>query len=71
MENINPKDMYMHEHSGDVASAEDWKSDFDNMDVESWFGKPAEECKELHWLNDAPWLIEVKWNEEDQEWDEV
>ena len=61
--------MYMHEGSGDVASLENWKSDFNNMDVESWFGLPAEECEGLHWLNDAPWLIEVE--QVDGEWVEA
>ena len=52
---------YMHTHSGDVATFEMWKNDFDAMDVESWFGKPAEECTDLHWLSDNNSLVEVEW----------
>lgn len=62
---------YMQTQSGDVATAEMWKSDFDAMDVESWFGLPAEECKELHWLDDNNALIEVEWDADQQEWVEV
>ena len=60
---------YMQIDSGDVATAEMWKRDFDAMDVESWFGKPAEECTDLHWLNDNNSLIEVEFDQ--QEWIEV
>lgn len=56
---------------GNVATAEMWKNDFDATDVESWFGKPAEECKELHWLDDNNALIEVEWDADQQEWVEV
>lgn len=59
---------YMHAESGDVATAEMWKSDFDNMDVESWFGLPADECAELHWLDDSKSLIEVEWDSELENW---
>ena len=52
---------YMQTQSGDVATAEMWKDDFDAMDVESWFGKPAEECTDLHWLSDNNSLVEVEW----------
>lgn len=62
---------YLQVSSGDVATAEMWKSDFDAMDVESWFGKPAEECKELHWLNDNNALIEVVFDVDSQEWTEA
>ena len=62
--------MYMHEVSGDVASMSDWESEFNSMDVESWFGKEESDCENLHWLNDAPWLIEVEQDEEG-EWVEA
>ena len=62
---------YMQIVSGDVATAEMWKNDFDAMDVESWFGKSAEECEGLHWLNDMPSLIEVVFDTELQEWVEA
>lgn len=62
---------YMHEQSGDVATAEMWHDDFKRMDVESWFGKEAADCENLHWLNDAPWLIEVEWDSEEQAWVEA
>ena len=50
----------MHTISGDVASRDEWKDDFNSMDVESWFGLPADECGDLHWLDDQPCLIEVE-----------
>lgn len=62
---------YMQTQSGDVATAEMWKNDFDAMDVESWFGKPAEECTELHWLSDNNSLIEVEFDTDLQEWVEA
>lgn len=62
---------YLHETSGDVATSEMWKNDFDAMDVESWFGKPAEECTELHWLSDNNSLIEVEFDTDLQEWVEA
>ena len=60
---------YMHTVSGDVATAEEWKNDFDNMDVESWFGDEYEECKDKHWLNDQKYLVEVE--KVNGEWEEV
>lgn len=60
--------MYMHEISGHVASLEDWKSDFESMDVESWFGLPVEECEGLDWIKGGK-LIEVK--QVDGEWVEL
>lgn len=51
---------YMHTVSGDVGSFEDWKNDFDCMDIESWFGMPIEECVNLHFIDDIPQLVEVK-----------
>lgn len=62
---------YMHEWSGDVASREMWRDDFENMDIESWFGKEASECKDLHWLDDQPYLVEVEWSAEEKEWVET
>lgn len=62
---------YMQINCGDVATAEMWKNDFDVMDVESWFGKPAEECTDLHWLSDNNSLIEVEFDTELQEWVEA
>lgn len=60
--------MYMHEISGDVASLQDWKLDFDNMDLESWFGLPADQCEGLDWIKGGK-LIEVK--QVDGEWVEL
>lgn len=62
---------YQQVDSGDVATAEMWKNDFDAMDVESWFGKPAEECKGLHWLDDNNSLIEVEWCSDEKAWVEA
>lgn len=53
---------YVHTVSGCVASRISWKDSFDSMDVESWFGKPAEECEGLNWLEDQPYLVESEWN---------
>lgn len=50
---------YVHLVSGDIATAEDWKTDFDSMDRETWFGEPIEECKDKDWLNDQENLMEV------------
>ena len=61
--------MYMHEISGDVASRDVWKADFENMDIESWFGLPADECEGLDWIECGK-LIEVE-QDEDGEWVEV
>jgi hypothetical protein len=41
---------FMHNESGDIATMEEWRDDFENMDVESWYGLPAEECEGLHWI---------------------
>jgi len=56
---------YMHTISGDVATEESWKADFDSMDVESWFGLPAEECEGRDWLS-IEHLVEVE--DVDGEW---
>lgn len=59
---------YMHDHSGDVASRVQWHDDYDNMDVESWFGLGFDVCEEMHWLDDQPCLTEVEWCAKNQEW---
>lgn len=43
---------YIHHTSGDIATLADWRADFESMDIESWFGLPAEECEGLHWIDD-------------------
>ena len=53
---------YKHEVSGDVASAKDWKDDFDNMDAESWFGLPLDECEGLDWIAGGK-LVQVELDE--------
>lgn len=62
---------YLHINSGDVATVEMWKDDFDAMDDESWFGKSAKECEGLHWLSDVTSLTQVKYDTDSQEWVEV
>ncbi len=52
---------YQHKTNGDVATSEMWENDFNSMDIESWFGLPADRCEHSHWLIDAPWLVEVEW----------
>ena len=49
----------MQEQSGDVASWEEWRSDYRSMDIESWHGCEAEEAYQLEWLENAA-LIEVE-----------
>ena len=63
-------EIYMHTISGDVASKEDWKDDFDCMDCESWFGLPIEDCKNLHWLKDQKYLVKVV-KDENGDWVEA
>ena len=60
---------YMNPFTGYVATMEEWESDFDSTDVETWFGLPVEECEGLHWLADSC-LIEVTKNSEG-EWVEA
>lgn len=63
------EEMYMHEVSGDVASLSDWESEFNSMDVESWFGLPAEECEALDWLEDVKLIKVVR--DDEGEWVEA
>lgn len=52
---------YMHKVSGDVATEQEWRDDYESMDVESWFGKSADEITDAdkeNWLH-AGDLIEV------------
>ena len=60
---MNIETFYMNPYSGSVATKQEWKSDFDSMDAEAWFGLPAEDCKDLHWLKDSC-LLEVAKNSE-------
>ena len=62
---------YMHTESGDVAAAEAWEDDFNSADCETWFGKPASECHDLHWLDDQKYLVEVEWNPANQAWEQA
>lgn len=48
---MNNQDLYMNPVSGDVATVEEWKADFESMGKEAWFGK--EDHKGLHWLKDS------------------
>jgi hypothetical protein len=45
MENAKIEQLYVHIVSGDTQSLADWRADFESMDIESWYGLPAEECK--------------------------
>lgn len=45
--------VYLHTISGDVATLSDWRADYESMDVESWHGKPAEECDPENWIKDG------------------
>lgn len=61
---------YMHVEGWSVATAEEWKADFDSMDLESWFGKEPCDCEGLHWLHDNDHLVRVVKNS-NGEWVEV
>ena len=41
---------YMHRESGDVATKREWREEFENMDIESWFGLPENECYGVDWI---------------------
>ena len=63
---------YMHKESGDVATEQEWRDDYNNMDAESWFGKSIDDITEQ---DKAAWqkgghLIEVE-KDTDGEWVEV
>ena len=55
---------YVDSVSGNLATAEMLRQDYDSMDSELWFGKPAEECESLDWLHDAG-QIQVEWDGSD------
>ena len=59
---------YMQAQSGDVATEEDWKDDFENMDLESWYGCEAKDANLDRWIEGGN-LIEVERVE--GEWIEV
>lgn len=44
---------YQQQQSGDVATLSEWRSDYQSMDIESWHGKPAEECDPESWIEDG------------------
>jgi len=57
--------MYMHKESGDVASLEDWNSDYVSMDPESWFGKDASDITDsdyIAWITGGHLIAVVKDN---------
>lgn len=61
---------YMHTVSGDVATKDEWRADFESMDIETWFGLPVEQCRNLDWIGDAQFLVEVR-QDENGKWVEV
>lgn len=44
---------YIHTISGDIATLDKWRSDYKSMDVETWHGKPVEECNHEDWFKDG------------------
>lgn len=56
---------YIHTISGDIATLSDWRSDYESMDVESWHGKPAEECNPEQWIEDGK-LETIELNSDDE-----
>lgn len=41
---------YRHIDSGDIATLDSWRSDYEAMDIESWHGHSVEECVEENWI---------------------
>lgn len=56
---------YIHTISGDIATLDNWRSDYESMDAESWHGKPAEECNAEEWIKDGK-LEEIELNSDDE-----
>ena len=44
-----PPNTLMDPQSGEVASVEQWRADFESMSREAWFGLPEEETEDLDW----------------------
>lgn len=63
--------LYIHLQSGEVATAEMWKDDFEKMGKDDWFGLPMEECENLHWLEDAHFLAEAVYNSDEDTWEDA
>lgn len=42
---------YMHLVSGDIATLDDWRADYESMSKEAWHGKP--DGREEDWLKDT------------------
>lgn len=58
---------YQQQQSGDVATESEWRDDYKNMDIESWFGKSVDEITsndEANWLAGGN-LVEVVKSEAD------
>ena len=45
---------YMHKESGDVATEQEWRDDYESMDVESWFGKSVDEITDA---DKEEWIV--------------
>ena len=60
---------YMQQQSSDIATEEEWRDDFENMDIESWSGMEAEDANPKNWIEEGH-LIEVL-QDENREWEEV
>jgi len=58
------KKMYMNPVSGHVQSLDDWKADYHNDDPETWPGVESEDDVENA-------LVQVKWNNATNQWEEV
>lgn len=56
---------FIHTISGDIATLSDWRADYESMDVESWHGKPAEECNPDNWIEDGK-LEAIELNSDDE-----
>lgn len=57
--------VYVHTISGDIATLDDWRSAYESMDVESWHGKPAEDCNREDWIADGK-LVAIELRSDDE-----
>lgn len=54
---VYKNDLYIHLISGDIATLEDWRSDYESMEVESWHGKPVDDCDPKDWIVDGKLVL--------------
>jgi len=60
---------YMQLDSGEVATLEEWRDDYESTDFESWHGNEIEDCDPSQWIKDGH-LVPVVWDSIIQRWKE-